>query len=106
MDPGTVLMCKINGISDRVEGSAVNISCLQADDQRGVARPAPRCPRERQADPTLIIGRNHDARASPSQKPQRHVDGLVAFLANDHGHRRRPCNPSRSTSQPARRNTS
>ena len=61
MDPGTVLMCKINSISDWVEGSAVNVSCLQADDQRVVASLSQGVGESVKSDPTLIIGRNHDA---------------------------------------------
>ena len=42
------------------------------------------------ADPTLIISRNGNAaRFAEAKEPQGHVDGFVAFLANDDRHFRR-----------------
>ena len=41
-------------------------------------------------DPTLIISWNGDAaRLSEAKEPQGHVDGFVAFVANDDRHLRR-----------------
>jgi hypothetical protein len=61
MNPGAVVVCKFNSSSDRVEGPAVNVSCLQADDQWVVADLSQGVGQRIQPDPTLIIDCNDDA---------------------------------------------
>src|SRR5207344_633888 len=84
MDPSTVVMRKINSVSDRVEGAAVDVPRLQADDHRISADLVQRGSQRIQSDPTLIIGRNHDALGfTQAKEPQCDVDCLVTFLPDD-----------------------
>jgi hypothetical protein len=100
-------MRKINSVRYGVEGAAVDISCLHAHDQWVAADFRQHVGKSVESDPTLIIGRNYDAPGlAQPQKPQCTSTVSCRSSPTITAKSGAPRNPSRSTFQPARRNTS
>ena len=89
MDPRVAASRGLDDLGERVEGAAVDVARLRADDRRPVAD-GQRALERVGAHPALVVGVDHgDAGAAEAEQPQRPRDGDVRLRAGQDLHRRR-----------------
>ncbi len=88
--PGPTPMSEVDGLGEGVKGARVEISRLQADDDRLAVGDLLECCFQRlHAQPALVVSRD-GARMTQAKVTKRQVDGVVALCSDHHVDSRRP----------------